>query len=156
MLAAALAVGACAGTSPTGLLETNLQDVSGVPAEIGGTFENVSYGDPSPRVRALRAFTTGSGSVRLRMVRTTVEGDPITFYLVVDGRSARLFVDWRQDRFGGGRGITEDVFTELWLVRMNAGDEPPSRVDPESPLPAGVYALNGLVCPTPSSCLREF
>lgn len=155
-LAAALIVGACAGTNPTGPRTSTQPEVSAIPNEITGSFESVTYGDPSPRVRALRAFATGSGAVRLRMVRTTIEGDPITYYLIVDGRSVRLFVDWRQDRFGGGRAVTEERVTDLWLVRMNSGDQPLTRVDPERPLPAGVYALHGLVCPTESSCLREF
>jgi hypothetical protein len=156
VLAAALAVGACAGTNLTGPRTTTQPDVSALPGELSGSFESVTYGDPSPRVRALRAFTSGSGAVRLRMVRTTVEGDPITYYLIVDGGSARLFVDWRQDRFGGGRAVTEERFSELWLVRLNSGDEPPTRVDAEGRLPAGVYALHGLVCPAAESCLREF
>ena len=155
-VAGLVAFGACSGTNPTDPRTSAQPELSGVPNEIAGTFENVTYGDPAPRVRALRAFTTGSGSVRLRMVRTTVEGDPITSYLIVDGRSARLFVDWRQDRFGGGRGVTEGRFSDLWLARMNSGDEPPTRVDPDGALPAGVYTLRGLVCDTTESCLREF
>jgi hypothetical protein len=160
-VAAVVALGAgtlnaCAGVNPSGPQAAARDEASAIPNELTGTFEPVTYGDPAPRIRALRAIATGSGSVRLRMVRTTVEGDPITYYLIVDGGSARLFVDWRQDRFGGGRAITEDRLTNLWLVRMNVGDEPPSRVDPDSRLPAGVYALHGLVCPDPASCLREF
>jgi hypothetical protein len=155
-LAAALLVGACAGMNPTAPRAATRPDVSAIPNDITGSFETVTYGDPAPRVRAIRAFTTGSGSLRLRMVRTTVEGDPITYYLVVDGRSARLLVDWRQDHFGGGRGVTDERFTDLRLVRRNPGDQPPTTVDPNGPLPAGEYVLLGLVCATPESCLREF
>ena len=155
-LVAALVVAACAGTSPTGPRSAAESDVSAIPNELTGNFESVVYGDPVPRLRALRALTTGSGTVRLRMVRTTIEGDPITYYLIVDAGTARLFVDWRQDRFGGGRSITDERFTDLWLVRMNTGDQAPTRVDPESRLPAGVYALNGSVCASKESCPREF
>lgn len=156
VLAAAIVVGACAAANPTGPRTSSQPDVSAIPNEITGTFENVVHGDPAPRIRALLTFATGSGSLRLRMVRTTIEGDPITYYLIVDGRSARLFVDWRQDRFGGRRAVTEERLTTLWLVRMSSGDQPPTRVDPEGSLPAGIYVLHGLVCPTAESCLREF
>ena len=151
-----LAAAACAGSGSGGTLGPTQPDVTAVPNEIGGTFETVAYGDAASRVRALRAFTSKSGTVRLRMVRTTIEGDPITYYLVVDGGTARLFVDWRRDRFGGGRGITDERLTDLWLVRMNTGDRAPTRVDPNGPLPAGVYSLHGLICPNADSCLREF
>jgi hypothetical protein len=149
-------VAACATPNPTDTPTSGQPDVSPVPTELTGDFENVTHGDPAPRIRALRAFKAGSGSVRLRMVRTTIEGDPITSYLIVEDGVARLFVDWRKDRFGGGRGITEERFTDMWLVRMNTGGEAPTRVDPETALPEGVYMLRGLVCADEASCRREF
>ena len=155
-IAAALVVAACAGTGPSGPRTASKSDVSGTPNEITGSFESVTYGDPAPRIRALRAFTTASGTVRLRMVRTTIEGDPITYYLIVDGGVARLFVDWRQDRFGGGRAVTDERFIDLWLVRMNSGDQAPTRVDPGTSLPPGVYELRGLVCASTDTCPRGF
>jgi hypothetical protein len=156
VLAASLTASGCAAATATEPRTSTQPDISTVPNELSGSFETVTFGDLSSRQRALRAFTTESGSLRLKMVRTTVEGDPITYYLIVEGRSVRLLVDWRQDRFGGGRAITDERFTDLWLIRMNTGDQEPTRVDPDTALPPGVYALRGLVCAAPASCLRDF
>ena len=155
-LAGTLALAACGATTTTDPDATARPGLTDGPEILAGSFETVAFGDPTARVRALRALAAGTSVVRLRMTRTTVEGDPITYYLIVEGGSARLLVDWRQDRFGGGRSVTDERFTDVWLARMNAGDEPPTKVDPSGPLPAGIYFLRGFVCPNAESCLRDF
>lgn len=70
--------------------------------------------DLALRRTAVETFRRGRGRLALQQTYTTVEGDPITVYLLVDGSRVRTVHDGRADRFGSG-GVTQTALDSLTL-----------------------------------------
>ena len=142
LLAVAATLAACDG-DPTGAGGAN-----GVEAALAGAL--------APRLRAVRALHAGAGTVRLRMVRFTVEGDSVVSDLVVADGRARLTIDHRGTSFGVPE-LTDAPLADVVLVRIPGGDAAPVAVPPAAAwLPDGTYAILGTACDRDGCLRREF
>ena len=104
-LAAVLAAAACSSEPTADTLAASL-----IPT--ADTID-ASYGALEPRIAALDAMAGRRGALTLRMLRTTVEGQPIAFVLVVREGAASLVIDERAD----GGGIRTGSLPSMRLVR---------------------------------------
>ena len=108
---------ACAALAAAALsLGCTDYDRVGAPGTQGGPLD-APYGALEPRLAALDAMGGRRAPVTLRMTRTTVEGVPIRFELVVTPGLAVLSVDERAD----GGGVRVDSLPTLVLVRFVPG-----------------------------------
>ena len=106
-LAAAIAatMAACATDPQTGTLAVSLTPTTDTL--------DAPYGAAEPRIVALDAMAGRRGSITLRMRRTTIEGQPIDFVLVVRQGAATLVIDERAD----GGGVRSELLQSMQLVR---------------------------------------
>jgi hypothetical protein len=63
-------------------------------------YETIAEDDRASREAAVRAFKSGSGSVRLSLGSNTEEGDSVYQFLEVEEGKARLILDSTEDRYG--------------------------------------------------------
>ena len=81
-----------------------------------------SIAPSTPRVHAaaVDVFQRGTGRIAVGEQVSTVEGDPVYRYLLVDGRRVRLVVDSRDDRWSAARRVHEVALDSISLGYLAA------------------------------------